>query len=155
MFQLKAHKQRRIADQIADAPEDARTLIGLDVHIMGSLRGEAIVEIRGTIEGPCEVKGSLVIRDGGKVVGDVLAGNVVVAGELEGDIVAEGRVELDATGKLTGDIRARQLTIVEGAYLKGTVHVGEPSANGEDRSNTQVAEPPMDEPVQPVQQTTK
>ena len=128
MFQMKAHAERRKSDRrITDSVEEERTIIGTGVHIMGGLQGKGDVEICGTLEGPCTVEGTLVIRDKGKVTGDVSAVDVVLAGELEGNLVAKGRVELNATCRMTGSIRAKQLIIVEGAYLKGGVQMEQAS----------------------------
>ena len=44
---------------------------------------------------------------------------VVVSGELIGDCHAAHRVEIQATGRLTGNIRAPRVVIAEGAVFKG------------------------------------
>ena len=49
----------------------------------------------------------------------VSAQSIVVAGEVEGDCQAEQRVHIEATGRLTGNIRAPRVVIVEGRHLQG------------------------------------
>jgi len=42
-----------------------------------------------------------------------------VAGELIGDCHATQRVQIEATGRMTGNIRAPRVVIVEGASFRG------------------------------------
>jgi len=44
---------------------------------------------------------------------------VVVSGEVIGDCHAANRVEIQASGRLTGNIRAPRVVIAEGAVFKG------------------------------------
>jgi cytoskeletal protein CcmA (bactofilin family) len=53
------------------------------------------------------------------VKANVEAQSIVVSGELTGDCHATHRVEIQATGKLTGNIRAPRVVIAEGATFRG------------------------------------
>jgi cytoskeletal protein CcmA (bactofilin family) len=60
----------------------------------------------------------------------VSAQSVVVAGELVGDCHASDRVEIEAAGRLTGNIRAPRVVIVEGATFRGNSDMS-PRRDGE------------------------
>ena len=69
-------------------------------------------------------------RPGGIVKATVYAQSVVVAGELVGDCHATQRVEIQASGRLTGNIRAPRVVIAEGATFKGNSDMT-PAGEGE------------------------
>jgi len=47
------------------------------------------------------------------------AQSIIVSGELIGDSQASVRVEIQATGRLTANIRAPKIVIAEGAMFRG------------------------------------
>ena len=61
--------------------------------------------------------GTLYLIDSVKAT--VSAQSVFVAGELVGDCHASQRVQIEATGRVTGNIRAPRVVIVEGATFRG------------------------------------
>jgi cytoskeletal protein CcmA (bactofilin family) len=48
----------------------------------------------------------------------------VIAGRTEGTVMASDRAEVLATAQVEGEIRARRLTIVEGALVNGRMVAG-------------------------------
>ncbi|MFQ5789298.1 MAG: polymer-forming cytoskeletal protein [Acidobacteriota bacterium] len=103
--------------------EEQRTVIGPGVHIKGDLSGRANVDLIGTLEGNCRVEGAVVIRETGKLVGDIMASYVVVGGELQGDIQAAEHVELLSSSTVRGNVQAQRLKIEEGAFVEGRVEM--------------------------------
>jgi cytoskeletal protein CcmA (bactofilin family) len=77
------------------------------------------VLVAGTVEGQVRIKRDLRVAQGGVVRASVEAHAIVVSGEVAGDCAAEVRVEIQATGRLTGNIRAPKIVIAEGAMFKG------------------------------------
>jgi len=59
------------------------------------------------------------IAPGGVVKATVEAQSLIVSGEIVGDCQATSRVEIQATGRLTGNIRAPKIVIAEGAMFRG------------------------------------
>ncbi len=73
----------------------------------------------GMIEGL--VKGGLiVVGEGAKVEGSIVAETVRIFGTVNGRVQAK-TVHLDKTGKVIGDIAHEVLTIEAGAYFEGQV----------------------------------
>jgi cytoskeletal protein CcmA (bactofilin family) len=110
------------APPAASAPAAARAgtcLIGPKTMIKGDVTGDEDVTVEGTIEGQVRISRDLRVAPGGTVRATVEAQSVVVSGEVIGDCAASQRVEIQASGRLTGNIRAPRIVIAEGAVFKG------------------------------------
>ena len=94
-------------------------VIGAKTQFKGEITGTETVLVDGLVEGTVRITGDLRIGRGGTVKATVSAQSVAVAGELVGDCHAAHRVEIEASGKLTGNIRAPRVVIVEGATFRG------------------------------------
>jgi len=108
--------------QPAAAPATASSkacVIGSKTTFKGDITGDEDVLVEGAVEGTIRISRDLRVGPTGRVKASVHAQSVVVAGELVGDCHAEQRVHLEATGRLTGNIRAPRVMIVEGATFKG------------------------------------
>jgi cytoskeletal protein CcmA (bactofilin family) len=105
----------------AAAPLSTATqcVIGPKTVLKGDITGEEDVLVLGTVEGTIRIGRDLRVGPEGCVKATVSAQSVVVAGEIVGDCQAAQRVHLEASGKLTGNIRAPRVIIVEGATFKG------------------------------------
>lgn len=103
------------------APRSGSTtcVIGAKTTIKGEITGDEDVLVEGTVEGQIRIHRDLRIGNGGTVRATVEALAVVVSGEMIGDCVASSRVEIQATGRLTGNIKAPKIVIAEGALFKG------------------------------------
>ncbi len=100
-------------------PTSTQCVIGPKTVLKGDITGDEDVLVQGTVEGTIRIGRDLRVGPGGTVRATVSAQSVVVAGEVVGDCQAAGRVELEASGRLTGNIRAPRVIIVEGASFKG------------------------------------
>jgi cytoskeletal protein CcmA (bactofilin family) len=94
-------------------------LIGAKTVVKGEISGDEDVLVAGTVEGQVRIKRDLRVAPGGVVRASVEAHTIVVSGEVAGDCAADVRVEIQATGRLTGNIRAPKIVIAEGAMFKG------------------------------------
>jgi cytoskeletal protein CcmA (bactofilin family) len=97
----------------------APCVIGAKTQVKGEITGAETVLVEGLVEGTIRITGPLRVGPGGTVKATVSAQSVVVAGELVGDCHATERVEIEAAGRLTGNIRAPRVVIVEGATFRG------------------------------------
>jgi cytoskeletal protein CcmA (bactofilin family) len=105
----------------AAATPDGATpcIIGPKTVLKGDLTGDEDVVVQGVVEGTIRITRDLRVGQGGQVKATVKAQSVVVAGEIIGDCQAAQRVHIEATGRLTGNIRAPRVVIVEGATFRG------------------------------------
>jgi cytoskeletal protein CcmA (bactofilin family) len=95
------------------------TLIGANTVFEGFIRSERSLCVEGSVRGRIEAKGEVVVGRDGKVEADIQADCVVVGGQVVGNITVQRRLEITATGRVTGDIEARSMSIAEGGVLDG------------------------------------
>ena len=86
--------------------------------IVGKIFGEGTVQIFGHIEGELRAL-TVLINEGAKVEGDVIAEDLTVGGQVKGTIHAN-RVRLNGTAVVEGDIFHRSLSIEENARFEGS-----------------------------------
>jgi cytoskeletal protein CcmA (bactofilin family) len=103
----------------APARPSSACVIGAKTTVKGEITGEEDIVVEGVVEGQIRIARDLKVAPGGKVRADVEAQSVIVSGEITGDCSAVQRVEIQATGQLTGNIRAPRIVIAEGAMFKG------------------------------------
>ena len=94
-------------------------IIGAKTTIKGEIIGDEDVLVEGNVEGQIRVTRDLRVAQGGVVKATVEAQSLIVSGEIVGDCQATARVEIQATGRLTGNIRAPKIVIAEGAMFRG------------------------------------
>ncbi len=94
-------------------------VIGAKITIKGEITGDEDVVVDGVVDGQVRITRDLRVGTGGTVKATVEAQSVMVSGELVGDVVATTRVEIQASGKVTGNIRAPRIVIAEGAMFRG------------------------------------
>ena len=118
---------------IHPAPRDGKrevTVIGPQTTFKGEVTGDEDVLVEGCVEGHVHISRELKVGEKGRVKAKVEAQSVIVHGELVGDCQVSGRVEIQATGRLTGDIRAPRIVIAEGAIFRGTSDMSGPRSEG-------------------------
>jgi cytoskeletal protein CcmA (bactofilin family) len=94
-------------------------VIGAKTQVKGEITGSENIVVEGVVEGAIRITGDLRVAPGGMVKATVSAQSVLVAGEVVGDCHATQRTEIQASGRLTGNIRAPRVVIVEGATFRG------------------------------------
>jgi len=95
------------------------SIIGPELQIIGRLVTCNSVVLEGRIEGDC-VCGSLLIKPGGKLLGDVIAEEVQIAGSARGRILAK-IVRLAGKATITGQVDYCDLIVERGAALEARV----------------------------------
>jgi cytoskeletal protein CcmA (bactofilin family) len=94
-------------------------VVGAKTQVKGEITGSENLVVEGVVEGTIRITGDLRVAPGGVVKATVSAQSVLIAGELVGDCHATQRTEIQASGRLTGNIRAPRVVIVEGATFRG------------------------------------
>jgi cytoskeletal protein CcmA (bactofilin family) len=107
------------------AHENAISIIGPGMRVVGDCDTEGTIRIEGLVQGTVRASKAVVIGKDGTVEGDVLTQDAVIGGKVTGSVVAESRLELQATCVVDGEIRARRIKLDEGGRVNGTVHTGE------------------------------
>ena len=111
--------QRPAAMHSGEQPStDQASSISRGMTVVGKIFGEGTVQVFGHIEGELRAL-TVLINEGAKVEGDVVADELTVAGQVKGTIHAN-RVKLNGTAVVEGDIFHRSLSIEENARFEGS-----------------------------------
>ncbi len=105
----------------------ALCVIGAKTTVKGDILGDEDVQVEGTVEGLIRISRDVRIGPSGVVRATVEAVSIVISGEVVGDCCATGRVEIQATGRLTGNVRAPRIVIAEGAMFRGSSDMSLPT----------------------------
>jgi cytoskeletal protein CcmA (bactofilin family) len=95
------------------------TVIAKGVTLSGSLCGQGVVEVEGTVEGELELEGSVVVTPTGLVTGPITADVVRIAGRVTGCITAREHLRLEKSGSVDGDVNTVSLVVEDGGSLNG------------------------------------
>jgi cytoskeletal protein CcmA (bactofilin family) len=96
---------------------EATSSISSGLSIIGKIVGHGAVTIFGHVDGELHAS-TVVIAEGGKVEGDIVAEELTISGRVEGTIHAN-RVQLKSTAVVAGDIFHRSLAVEENAQFEG------------------------------------
>lgn len=108
----------------APKPREEKTTIGEHISIEGRIQGEENLVIEGSMKGNVELeKHNLTVGSNGRFDGEVRAQNVSISGQLQGIIDALGKVEVTKEADFYGDIKAKSISVEDGAYFKGSIEL--------------------------------
>lgn len=128
-----------------------KTVIGDQISIEGAIRGQEDLLIEGSVKGSIEVKAHrLTVGVKGQVEAEILAANVTVSGKLSGNINATGKVEITKEADFKGEIKARSISVQDGAYLKAVIEMErEPSKtfSPSEKPEEKTSSEPIKEPI--------
>ncbi len=101
-----------------------KTIIGEQVSIEGSIQGREDLIIEGTVKGSIKLeKYHLIVGSKGKVEAEIHAGNVTISGRVTGNVKAQDKVEITKEADFNGEIKAKRISVEDGAYLKAVIEV--------------------------------
>jgi len=103
--------------------EAVQTIIAEDIEITGSVKCASTIQIDGKLNGDLSSTGNATIGANAVINGNIASDSAVVKGQVNGNVTAKDRIQLTATAKLTGDIRAKRLSVEDGATLIGKTEV--------------------------------
>ena len=98
------------------------TVIGENISVEGNIRGTEHLTIEGSMNGNIEMeKHNFTVGSQGRVEGKINAQNVNVSGQMIGNINTKGKVEITKEADFMGDIKAKSISVEDGAYFKGSI----------------------------------
>ena len=95
------------------------TVIATGVTVTGTMKGEGVIQVEGTVEGEINLQGAVIVASSGLIKGPITAEVIQVAGRVKGNCVARGHVRLEKTGSLEGDVTTLSLVVEDGGRLNG------------------------------------
>ncbi len=101
--------------------ERRTTVIGPGTTFTGEVVSSDPVEVHGTLEGDSHVTARYLVGESGRVFGNIEAANLIIAGQVTAGLLSAERVELRSTARVVATVRARVVSIADGALLEGGV----------------------------------
>ena len=100
------------------------TIIGENISIEGNIRGAEHLVIEGSMKGNIQMeKHDFTVGSKGRVEGEINAQNVKVSGQMIGNIKTQGKVQITKEADFMGEIRAKSISVEDGAYFKGSIEL--------------------------------
>jgi len=103
-------------------------IIGEGTEIEGKMIVPGSIRIDGTVNGEMQVSEQLTVGRKGRVKGEMLTRDAVIAGRVEGKIVVKNKIELQKNAKVDVDLNCKLLVIEEGVIFDGTCSMSNPKA---------------------------
>ena len=104
--------------------KDEKTIIGEYISIEGNIRGEEDLLIEGSMKGNIEIeKHNFALGPKGRFEGEIQAQNVSISGQMVGNIKTQGKVEITKEADFSGEVKAKSISVGDGAYFKGTIEL--------------------------------
>jgi excisionase family DNA binding protein len=100
-------------------------ILDVSASMQGTLRFDDPVNLRinGKFEGALDTKGKLMVGQSADIRANITGESISVAGIINGNIKATTLLKLESTAKLTGDVETPKISIVEGAFINGHIHM--------------------------------
>jgi cytoskeletal protein CcmA (bactofilin family) len=140
---MSSNNQQQLTDQA--------TVFGPGCQIKGEVAVQGDAAVLGAVQGTVQVSGALEIAEGGEINGDVTADSMRVQGHIQGDVLCDGllelngkiegdvvcgKVDLGSNATLVGNLRAKIISVREGAIYRGEVIIGPEAMDGSTGQST-------------------
>lgn len=104
--------------------KEEKTVIGQHISVEGVVRGKENLVIEGSLKGTIELeKHQVTVGSKGQVEAEIHADSVTISGRLIGNIHAHGKVEITKEADFSGEIKAKRISVEDGAYLKAVIEL--------------------------------
>lgn len=101
-----------------------KTIIGEQIIIEGDISGNGDLVIEGSVKGRIQVEAHhLTVGPKGNVESEIHAADVTISGKLVGNIDAKGKVVITKEADFKGEIKARSISVEDGALLKAVIEL--------------------------------
>lgn len=101
------------------SPNKIETLIGEKCSIIGSVSGEGLIKIDGSVEGDVFWQDDVILGAASHCKSNISCKNAFINGKVEGNVICENTLTLEPYGKISGDITVKNLIIKEGGSFDG------------------------------------
>lgn len=103
---------------------DIKAFLGKGSEFEGKLTFHETVRIDGNFTGQIISGDTLIIGDAAVVKAEISVGKAIISGTVEGNIKVRERLELHSSARVTGNISAPKLVVMDGAIFEGSSQMG-------------------------------
>ena len=100
-----------------------QSVIAADVEITGTIKSTGSVRIDGKLDGELNCTGDTVIGKSATIKGNLAVSSATIEGTIHGNVVAKDRIEMKSSARVTGDIKAKRLSVEDGVTFIGRSEV--------------------------------
>ncbi len=100
-----------------------QSVIAADVEITGTIKSTGSVRIDGKLDGELNCTGDTVIGKSATIKGNLAVNSATIEGTIHGNVVAKDRIEMKSSARVTGDIKAKRLSVEDGVTFIGRSEV--------------------------------
>ena len=99
------------------------TLLDSGCEFQGKLSFEGVVHIDGVFQGEIFSHDHLIVGKGAVVEANIQVGELELGGTFTGDIICQNKLTVHATGRISGNIKAKVLEVHPGAIIDGNMEM--------------------------------
>ncbi len=110
-------------------PDTTETTISRGIHIKGDISSDNDMWVDGHVEGSIATAGTLTVEQNARIEGDVSGRDIRINGRISGNVNADDSVTCGVAAVIHGDINTAELTVENGASIRGTVVAGSSEEN--------------------------
>ena len=100
-----------------------QSVIGADVEITGTIKSTGSVRVDGKLDCELACGGDAVVGKDAKIKGNLNVNSATIEGTVSGNVTAKDRIEMKSSARVTGDIRAKRLSVEDGVTFIGRSEV--------------------------------
>src|SRR6266850_5605556 len=97
--------------------------ISSEVEITGTIKSSGSIRIDGKLEGELHCTGDAVIGKTAQIKGNIVVTSATIEGAVQGNVTAKDRIEMKSSARVTGDIKAKRLSVEDGVTFIGRSEV--------------------------------
>ena len=100
-----------------------QSVISSEVEITGTIKSSGSIRVDGKLEGELHCAGDAIIGKSAQIKGNMEVSSATIEGAVQGNVSAKDRIELKSSARVTGDIRAKRLSVEDGVTFIGRSEV--------------------------------
>jgi cytoskeletal protein CcmA (bactofilin family) len=102
--------------------EKLKSFLGTQSELQGELKIKGVLRLDGAITGRIDAD-QVILSETAFIKGEIIAKKIIVGGVVEGILRAADLLEITPKGRVTGEIFANKLVILEGARFSGRIEM--------------------------------
>ena len=106
-----------------DNSTSPQSVISSEVEITGTIKSSGSIRVDGKLEGELHCTGDAIVGKSANIKGNIVVTSATIEGAVQGNITAKDRIEMKSSARVTGDIRAKRLSVEDGVTFIGRSEV--------------------------------
>jgi len=100
-----------------------QSVISSEVEITGTIKSSGSIRVDGKLDGELHCTGDAIIGKSAQIKGNIVVTSATIEGAVQGNVTAKDRIEMKSSARVTGDIRAKRLSVEDGVTFIGRSEV--------------------------------